>query len=170
MQALVDEGLVKVEKIGSGNWYWSFGGEEKRARETKLHGLGEEHARCEKVMRTLQDEVSLKEAEAGTSDDAKERAELKEEADRLQAEVGKLREEVEGYADMDPKALEAKQTASRTEHDRAERWTENCWSLESWLRGSLGVDREALENLQRQCYGKEYTEGEGLAELDSARS
>ena len=164
VQALVDEGLVKIEKIGSGNWYWCFGNDEKRARESTLSSLKEEQARCEEGVKVLQEEVANKDAEAGAADEAEEKADLKEEVGRLKAEVKRLGEDVEGYADLDPRALDEKKAESRREMDRSERWTENCWALEGWLKSSLGVDREGLDNLQRQCYGDEYADGEGLKE------
>ena len=164
VQALVDEGLVKVEKIGSGNWFWSFGGEEKHARETVLDGLTEEKARWEKSMGALQDEVAAREVDLGGDVEAQERTELTGKIDGLKAELARLKEELEGYGDADPGALDAKRAASAQAKDRADRWTENCWTLEGWLRGTLGVDREALDGLQKQCYGDEYIEGEGLGE------
>ncbi|KAJ5701701.1 GAJ protein [Penicillium malachiteum] len=36
LQALTDENQIRVEKIGSGNWYWSFGSDEKVQRERQL--------------------------------------------------------------------------------------------------------------------------------------
>ncbi|KAJ6007807.1 GAJ protein [Penicillium herquei] len=36
LQALTDENQIRVEKIGSGNWYWSFGSDEKVERERQL--------------------------------------------------------------------------------------------------------------------------------------
>ncbi|KAJ5721271.1 GAJ protein [Penicillium malachiteum] len=36
LQALTDENQIRVEKIGSGNWYWSFGSDERVERERQL--------------------------------------------------------------------------------------------------------------------------------------
>ncbi|KAJ5633601.1 GAJ protein [Penicillium herquei] len=36
LQALTNENQIRVEKIGSGNWYWSFGSDEKVQRERQL--------------------------------------------------------------------------------------------------------------------------------------
>ena len=164
VQALVDEGLVKVEKIGSGNWYWCFGNDERRARESTLKTLKGEQVRYDQSVQALQEEVTRRDAELGSADEAKERVDLKAEVDKLSADVEKLREDVAGYADMDPGALDKKKVETTREKGRSERWTENCWALESWLKSSLGVDREGLDNLQRQCYGDEYADGEGLKE------
>lgn len=47
VQALCDEGLVRVEKIGSGNWYWAFGSDERRGREEMLASLRAEESKLE---------------------------------------------------------------------------------------------------------------------------
>lgn len=36
LQALQDDSLIRAEKIGSGNWYWSFPSEAKKAKEDIL--------------------------------------------------------------------------------------------------------------------------------------
>ena len=36
LTALVDEGLLRVEKIGSGNWYWAFRSEETNTKRSIL--------------------------------------------------------------------------------------------------------------------------------------
>lgn len=36
LTALVDDNKIRVEKIGSGNWYWCFRGDEKRQKEGEL--------------------------------------------------------------------------------------------------------------------------------------
>ena len=36
---LTDESKVKVEKIGSGNWYWCFAGEEMEEKQKVLEQL-----------------------------------------------------------------------------------------------------------------------------------
>ena len=84
--------------------------------------------------------------------------------DELKGHVQKLREELEGYSDMDPRALDSKRAQATKDKESATRWTENCWTVEDWLKRNLGVDRESLDGIQRQCYGSEYAEGEGMPE------
>ncbi|KAJ6187384.1 hypothetical protein N7519_002292 [Penicillium mononematosum] len=61
IQALTDEGLLRVEKIGSGNWYWSFSSDEKHALE---HQLARVTTEVEKVRKSYADaEAALAEAQ-----------------------------------------------------------------------------------------------------------
>ena len=39
LDALVSDGLVKMEKIGISNYYWSFPSEAQRTREKRVHEL-----------------------------------------------------------------------------------------------------------------------------------
>lgn len=89
--------------------------------------------------------------------------ELRERVGRLEAEVAGLSKELAGYEEVDAGVVEGWRAETKRERDNAEKWTENCWVLEGWLR-EMGVDREALEGLRRECYQGEYVEGEGLAE------
>jgi hypothetical protein len=45
LSALVDEGLLLVEKIGSGNWYWAFGSAAAREKKNVLEKLRVERER-----------------------------------------------------------------------------------------------------------------------------
>ena len=46
LQALSDDGKIHVEKIGSGNWYWSFASEETALRISELAKLKTESGGC----------------------------------------------------------------------------------------------------------------------------
>ncbi|KAF6235733.1 hypothetical protein HO173_005928 [Letharia columbiana] len=57
LQALSDEGKIRVEKIGSGNWYWSFLSEEKKSRDNVLGMLKEELAKVEASLGELEEKL-----------------------------------------------------------------------------------------------------------------
>jgi hypothetical protein len=49
IQTLIEENKLRVDKIGSGNWYWSFGSDEKYDRERQ----GPSDGRCGESPETL---------------------------------------------------------------------------------------------------------------------
>ena len=57
LQALSDENRIRVEKIGSGNWYWSFPSDEKMAKEAALEKAQEEHDKATAIVKDLQAKV-----------------------------------------------------------------------------------------------------------------
>jgi hypothetical protein len=171
IQNLTDEGKIRVEKIGSGNWYWCFGGDEKREKQSRLNQLEKEvkalQASCDEAEASLaakrdkweeegEDEASnLAEREELT----RQKGELEKEKNRLQAQwiaattteegkgVQQMREEIEQF------------------QKQALMWTDNIYVLEGYLSKLAGGDREIIAAVQRECYGDEYVEGEGLREL-----
>ncbi|KAI9375199.1 meiotic nuclear division protein 1 [Aspergillus egyptiacus] len=168
IQELTDDGKIRVEKIGSGNWYWCFGEDEKKERERQLSQLRKDVERVQaSCKRTQADIVARKKEKASEKGGEEEwtalmqrKKELEEERNRLQAQwtvvsttgegkgVGQMMEETEEY------------------RQRAQLMTDNIYVLEEYVRKLTGGDREILQAVQRECYGEEYVEGEGLRELD----
>jgi hypothetical protein len=69
LQALSDDNKICVEKIGSGNWYWSFPSDEKKAKEAMLVKAQEEYDKINSVVADLQAKVV--DASAAREDDEK---------------------------------------------------------------------------------------------------
>lgn len=163
LQALSDEGKIRVEKIGSGNWYWSFLSEEKTGRENTLGRLKEELAKVEGSLGELEEKV--REASEKRGEDDEDRGELVSAKLELAEEVGVLRKELEGYKDGDPGEVERRQEEVKALQARAEMWTDNIGVLENYILGLMGGDRASLNGMKRELYGDEYVEGEGLKEM-----
>lgn len=163
LQALSDEGKIRVEKIGSGNWYWSFLSEEKKSRDNVLGMLKEELAKVEASLGEL--EEKLREASEKRGEDDEGRGELVSAKLELDGEVGVLRKELEGYKDGDPREVETRRKEIEAFHARAELWTDNIGVLEGYMLNLIGGDKEKLVGMKSELYGDEYVEGEGLKEL-----
>ena len=163
LQALSDEGKIRVEKIGSGNWYWSFLSEEKTGRENTLGRLKEELAKVEGSLGELEEKV--REASEKRGEDDEDRGELVSAKLGLAEEVGVLRKELEGYKDGDPGEVERRREEVKALQARAEMWTDNIGVLENYILGLMGGDRAGLDGMKRELYGDEYAEGEGLKEM-----
>ena len=162
LQALSDEGRIRVEKIGSGNWYWSFASEEKKTREVVMEKLRDEKLKVDSTLVEL--DAAVKEARALKGDDP-DREGLVEKRLLLEHEVGVLRKELEGYKDGDPGEVERRRKEIKVLQAKAERWTDNIDILEGQMLSLMGGDREKLDGIRREIYGNEYIEGEGLREL-----
>lgn len=163
LQALADEGKVRVEKIGSGNWYWSFLSEEKRARVNELEKLKDEKEKLDGTIVELRARVN--EANNRREEDGNGREELVTMHARLTGEVLLLNEELNGYKDSDPDEVVRKRREIEQNKEKAYRWTENLELLEGWLMKVVGRDTERMEEIKRMFYGDQYVEGEGLKEL-----
>ena len=163
LQALSDEGRIRVEKIGSGNWYWSFLSEEKKSRDNVLAKLKEEFGKVQGSLGEL--EAKVREASEKRGEDDEDRGRLVSVQLELNGEVEILKKELEGYKDGDPGEVERRRKESTALQAKAEVWTDNIGILEGYALGLMGGDRDKLDAVKRELYGDEYVEGEGLKEL-----
>ena len=163
LQALTDEGKIRVEKIGSGNWYWSFLSEEKKARDNTIEKLNLEKESLDASIADLRARVN--EATNRHNEDGSDRDDLLTVHAKLTEEVLLLKEELNGYKDGDPGEVVWKRNEMEAYKEKAYRWTENLEILEGWLHKVTGGDKERMEGIKRNFYGEEYVEGEGLREM-----
>jgi len=162
LQALSDEGQIRVEKIGSGNWYWSFASEAKKERTDTMAKLREEKEKVEASLGEM--DAKVREASALRGQDP-DREGLIERRLALELEVEGLRKELEGYKDGDPGEVDRRRKEIKAYQMKTEKWTDNIGILEGQMLSSMGGDREKLDGIKREVYGDEYVEGEGLGEL-----
>ena len=165
LQALSDENQIHVEKIGSGNWYWSFMSEEKKAREGVLSKLQDEKQKMEKAMEDLRGRIEEAKEGVGEGGVEGERNELTRKYADGKEELETLRKELAGYSDCDPGEIVRKRQELTSLKAKAETWTENVYCLEAYLKQVTGGDSQALERIREEYYGGEYVAGEGLREL-----
>ncbi|KAI9835663.1 MAG: hypothetical protein M1837_003676 [Sclerophora amabilis] len=168
LQALWDDDKIRVEKIGTGNWYWSFANEAKKTKENLLETLKAERKRITSAVAELRgkiEEASAERDEEGERGDGNDRAQLMEIKSSLHQEVEALRTELASYSEHDPRDVIQKEEEACALRTSAERWTDNIYSLEQYYLEVTGRDTQSLEQVRQVCYGEEYREGEGLAEL-----
>lgn len=67
LQALQDDALINTEKIGNGNWYWSFPSEAKKKKEEDLAKAQEEYDKAVATITELQAKVD--QADAARAED-----------------------------------------------------------------------------------------------------
>lgn len=178
IQTLTDEGLIRVEKIGSGNWYWCFGSDEKKTREARLGQLQKEvekaQASYDEVGSSLTELLAKREAEENGSggdadgDDETERESLLRKKEELEQVVQQLQAQWKAITSStgdEGKSVQEKKAELETLRQAAQDWTDNIYILEEYLGRLAGGDREIMAAVQQECYGEEYVEGEGLREL-----
>ena len=165
LQALSDDSKIHVEKIGSGNWYWSFASEETALRTTELAKLRAEMDAATKAVGELEEKIAAARAERADGEEEGEREMLLTNQGTLVEEIGTLKKELASYADADRGEVERKNKEVEGFKATAERWTDNLMLLDGYLNKLMGGNKEGMDGLRRECYGAEYVEGEGLAEL-----
>jgi hypothetical protein len=173
LQALQDENLIRVEKIGSGNWYWCFMSDAKKMKENRIDKLKAEERKLrdliadtdcaigEETEKREEDEEMLDGNGLGSGMDRKA---LLEEHEILSKEAETLDRELACYCENDPTEVMRKVEETRILKDSSNRWTDNIESLEAFIMTMTG-DRAVTAQLMEQACGGEYVIGEGLKDL-----
>ncbi|KAM0690361.1 hypothetical protein Q7P36_009128 [Cladosporium allicinum] len=170
VQALQDESRIRAEKIGSGNWYWSFISDDKIAVQKSLEGA---QATYEKALATdnelkakiAEGEAQRKEDEEMLDESGESREHLLGSKRLLESEIEGLRRELATYSENDPTELERKGREAVEWKGVAEQCTDDIYSMEQWLKDTTGGG-EALGAMLREMYGSEWgDEAGGLKEL-----
>ncbi|KAJ5694492.1 hypothetical protein N7536_004904 [Penicillium majusculum] len=170
IQALTDEGQLRVEKIGSGNWYWCFSSDEKRAQERQL---GRVTMEVEKARKSYTDAEAALAAEtmrrAEETDEEDERDSLMAKKAQLQMEIDRVRSteaQLSGPLNsLSSKGVKQVQEELAGFRQQALQLTDNIYILEEYLCKLASGDRQIVESVLRECYGDEYVDEEGLCEL-----
>jgi hypothetical protein len=167
LQALQDENQIRVEKIGSGNWYWSFKSDAKKIKETVINNLTSDESRL--VASLADTEKQIEEEMAKREEDERldggiDRTALLDAHDKLLKEMDVLDKELSLYSDNDPAEVLRKVEEMQKLKDSAIKWTDNIECLQAFLINLTGDRAQAATIMQTAC-GDEWVVGEGLKEL-----
>jgi len=173
VQALADDGLLCADKIGSGNWYWSFPRDACLAKRAELAKAEAERERLGAVRAQLTAEVEAVERERREGDGegglvgaAGERDGLIAMRAALDAELQGLRAELAAYREQDPAEVERQRDLAARRKVEAEAFTEKILCMEAWFKKQAGGDKGLLLSMKQMWYGDEFDEEElGLREL-----
>lgn len=182
---LTDESKIKVEKIGTGNWYWVFPSEEKRERERILQQLEyacSAPAQCKSLLtaadyraekeaveiasQNLQDRLDKLNTDKEDAQADTERQGLLSQVEPLKLEIDNLGHEIDGLNDALSGSINGMREAITKWKLEAGTWTDNIHILEGYFRSIGMLDSETMEALHQECYGTEYVEREGLKDLE----
>lgn len=169
LQAIQDENLIRVEKIGSGNWYWCFMSDAKKAKENMINKLKAEESSMTTAIAETERHIEEEMGKREDDDDMLEgngmdRKTLLETHGRLLKEMEALDKELACYSDNDPAEIQRKVEETKRLKDSAIRWTDNIESMELFISNLTG-DRAITANIMQSACGDEYVAGEGLKDL-----
>lgn len=169
LQSLQDEYLIRVEKIGSGNWYWCFSSDAKKTKEHAINTLKTEESKLQASIADTERQIAEETAKREDDEEMLEgpgmdRNALVETYEMLLREMEGLDKELARYSDNDPAEVLRKVEETKALKNSAIRWTDNIESLES-LIASLTNDRTVTAHMMQTACGDEYVAGEGLKDL-----
>ncbi|TMW62822.1 hypothetical protein Poli38472_005440 [Pythium oligandrum] len=134
-QALVDDALVDFDKIGSGNYFWSFPSKVSQQRKRKLSELEQRKQSTSEQLSKVKQEVEKQKSLRTDSDDRV--AKLQRLAE-LQTHVKDMKAKIQHLADNDPAILEHLERNMQVAKVGADRWTDNVYTVRSWVAQKRG--------------------------------
>jgi hypothetical protein len=169
VQALQDENLIRVEKIGSGNWYWCFTSDAKKSKENSINNLKSEESKLMTLIADTEKQIEEEMAKREGDDEVLEKGGMDRKAllkahDTLLKEMELLNKELALYSDDDPTEVLRKVEETKKLKQSAFRWTDNIESMETFITNLIGDRAKAAEAMASAC-GDEYVAGEGLKDL-----
>ncbi|KAF7989394.1 hypothetical protein HCN44_008068 [Aphidius gifuensis] len=141
LQALVDDGFVKTEKVGSANYFWAFPGEKITILKQKCAELNTSNIESKLELEKLQFEIKTNQV---GKEDTEERRKLLEELENLQQKEDKTKQLVMQFSDNDPEVIA--KIAKRAEEYKAAAnvWTDNIFAIQSWCKNKFDINEETL--------------------------
>ncbi|WRT63940.1 uncharacterized protein IL334_000867 [Kwoniella shivajii] len=138
---IVSDGFVQMDKIGTGNYFWSL---PSAAGATKQALLSKSSKELEGIESKIQEaEQNIQEAEKGREDTA-ERRKLISTLSSLNETSASLKNELAAFGAADPVKYEKKSQAIKVCKDAAVQWTDNTVTLLGYVSG-LGTDSEQIK-------------------------
>jgi len=134
--------MADSEKIGTSVYFWAFPSKASQAKKRKLKLCEEQKAKVAKKLEELESDVKIAECGRVESDERQELLEnLKKEKEQKDETLNKLKE----YADNDPAMLEQMAKDASLAVQAVNRWTDNIFSIQSWIRKKFpSVDQTAF--------------------------
>jgi len=153
LQALQDENQIRVEKIGSGNWYWSFKSDAKKTKENTINALKAEESKLiastADTERQIEEEMAKREEDDGMLEgDGMDRKVLLKAHEMLLQEMDVLDKELALYSDNDPTEVLRKVDETQKLKKDAMTWTDRIECMESYLVGLTG-DRGQVASIMQ---------------------
>ncbi|CAM9410827.1 unnamed protein product [Sphacelaria rigidula] len=135
-QALVDDGLVDMDKIGSSNFFWSFPSKVVVTRQNIVDSLTRDIAKHEESVVSNKRKVEELSAERADTEERRDKLRrLQENRARLQA----LEREYDTLKENDPAELEKAASLTEVCKEGVNRWTDNTWQVKSWMVKTKGM-------------------------------
>lgn len=141
VQSLVDDGLVDSEKIGTSVYFWSFPSKAVSTRKRKLDDLRAKVEDVEKKLRFV--DGQLAKAQVGR-EESDEREKLMADLIEVERSRDELSAELDKHRDCDPEVLEEIKRQTVVARDAANRWTDNIFSVKSWVKNKFFIEESVL--------------------------
>ncbi|PRP81228.1 GAJ protein-like [Planoprotostelium fungivorum] len=141
LTSLVNDGMVKTDKIGTSVYFWMFPSDEANNRANAIKKLTTDIEGGKRKRDDLKNSIS--EATKGREESDERSAKIAR-LTELEKENAELKKKLALYADNDPGLINAMEKDSENYKLAANRWTDTIWTLKSYC-ANMGVDGSSFE-------------------------
>ncbi|CAK9813593.1 Meiotic nuclear division protein 1 homolog [Anthophora plagiata] len=141
LQALVDDGLVRSEKIGTSVYFWTFPGENITAVEHRISEATKKIVEAEFKLQKLREAC---EREKVGKEDTEERQALLQELEELKVKENQLKLQITKFSDADPEAIAKIEEKAQEYKEVTNTWTDNIFAIQSWCKNKFDISQECL--------------------------
>jgi len=131
LTSLVDDGLVDTDKIGTSVYFWAFPSKASQARKRKLENSEQKLVELKEKHANLESEAAAAEKGRESSDD---RLLLLSKLEEEKKAEKQLLSRLQEFSENDPAVLEEMAKEASVALDAANRWTDNIFSIQSWIK------------------------------------
>jgi len=130
VQSLVDDNLVDSDKIGTSVYFWAFPSKASASKKKRLQDAQARINAANKRIKAAEEKVA---ALTEGREETEERALALKEMIGLKARREELQAEARRFSDCDPEVLATLTSEAKVGVEGANRWTDNIFSLHSWI-------------------------------------
>ena len=148
LQGMADDDLIHAEKVGISTYYWCFPSEAGVRARNLVSQLERELEQVKGEKTKVDCELCTRQA---LVHDCEERPGLVEELSRVKSELDALQARMAKFADCDPEAYVLMKEAVPKSKEAVNRWVENIWALEGWMKKKFEGRGKEIDQCFKQC-------------------
>ncbi|CAD1477369.1 unnamed protein product [Heterotrigona itama] len=141
LQTLVDDGLVRSEKISTSVYFWTFPGENITAVEQRISEASKKIVEAEFKLQKLKDAC---EKEKIGRENTEERQILLRELEELKAKEDQLKQQIAKFSDADPEVIAKIAEKAQKYKEATNIWTDNIFAIQSWCKNKFDISEGCL--------------------------
>ncbi|KYM96100.1 Meiotic nuclear division protein 1 like protein [Cyphomyrmex costatus] len=141
LQALVDDGLVRSEKIGTSIYFWRFPGENITTTERRIANTSKKLVEVEFKLEKLKEEI---EKEKKLKNDTEEKRKLLEEVEQLKKEEQEIQKQIAKFSSIDPEVIAEMDKKTKKYKEVTNIWTDNIFAIQSWCKNKFSISEQDL--------------------------
>ncbi|XP_046752490.1 meiotic nuclear division protein 1 homolog [Diprion similis] len=141
VQALVDDGLIDTDKIGTSIYFWAFPGKNIKLTEKNIEEANQKIFEAEMKIAKISEEILREKVE---KEDSIERQKLIQEVTKLQRRETKLQKELAEHMANDPEEVAELTKKAEKYKDGTNAWTDNIFAIQSWCNKKFDISKTEL--------------------------